>query len=165
MKLTTNIKLINILKSSIYPFKFNKDVGNTLKQSYSLIFSSYVLVKNNKKIFKTALSWNNAQYYQFLYSNLLVCDQIYMLTHTYLKYPQETIVFNNILIELESLYLSLFTEEALFQDSKIILKYYNLIDNLYKMYNNYKQFYIKDVNIGLAKEDKLIKQYEKRFIV
>src|SRR5690606_18719456 len=113
---------------------------------YSLIFFSYVLVKNNKKIFQTALSWNNAQYYQFLYNNLLVCDQIYMLAHTYLKYHQETIVFNNILIEIESLYLSLFTEEALFQNSPIILKYYNLIYDLYKIYNNYKKFYIKDVD-------------------
>lgn len=155
-----NIKLTNILKDSIYPFQCNKNAGNTLKQSYYLMFSSYILVKNNKKTFQNILNWNNDQYYQFLYNNLLVCDQIYMLTQTYLKYSQESTLFNNILIEIESLYLSLFTEEHLFKDSILMYKYYNIIFDLFKVYNNYKKFYTKEVDLGLAKEDKFLKRYE-----
>jgi len=127
-----NTKLINILKNSIYPFQFNKDCGEDLYESYKLISNSFLLIKNNKTVFQSTLGWDNKEYLKYLNINLCLIDLIYMLTHVYLRYTDETKLFHNILAEIESLYFTLFNEEDLIIKNDQLLQYYNQIKQIFK---------------------------------
>lgn len=156
-----NTKLINILKSSIYPFQFNKDCGEDLYKSYRLIYNSTLLIKNNKNIFQSVLGWNEKYYNKLALDNLLICDLIYMLTHVYLKYPDETKLFHNILTEIESLYFTLFNEEELIIKNDLLIQYYNQIKEIVRIYNKLKHVYNAEMDNLLAIDDKFIKEFDK----
>lgn len=156
-----NTKLINILKNSIYPFQFNKDCGTELLKSYNLIYKCYKDIKNNKIIFQNTLNWDDDQYNKGLLNTLLICDLIYMLTHTYLKYTKETMLFHNILTELESLYFTLFNEEDLIIKNDQLLQYYNQIKQIVRIYNKLKHVYNVEMDKLLVWDDKFTKKYDK----
>lgn len=156
-----NDKLYNIMLKSIYPFQFTTNLGQDLQESYKLIYNSTLLIKNNKDIFQSILKWNNDEYIKYLKNNLLLCDLIYMLTHVYLRYPYETKLFHNILIEIENLYFTLFNEEELIIKNDLLLQYYNQIKEIDKIYNRLKHVYNTEMDKLLVWDDKFTKKYDK----
>lgn len=156
-----NYKLCNIMLNSIYPFQFNKDSGQDLCESYKLIYNSFLLIKNNKNVFQTILEWNNNKYIKCLDINISLCDLIYMLTHVYLKYPNETVLFHQILTEIESLYFTLFNEEDLIIKNDILLQYYNQIREIDKIYNGLKHVYNEEMDKRLVLDDRFTNKYDK----
>ena len=155
-----NERLYNIMMDSLYPFKFNIDSGKDLQKSYTLIYKSYIIARKNQFIFQSVLGWNNKEYLNYLNTISTLCDQIYMLTHTYLRYQTETQLFNNILSEVESLYFTLFNDEHLILKSDQINQHYNKIKEISKVYNKLRLVYTIEMDKLLMLDDRFKKKYD-----
>lgn len=159
--MVSNEKLIYIMKNSLYPFQFNIDCGKNLFKTYNLICDCYKILKNNQNNFQTIFKKNNIIYNEFLLYNLTLCDQIFMLTHVYLKYPKETVLFHNILSEIENIYFLFFNDEKSFKDNNQIKLYYENIIEIHSIYYKLRNVYNSEMDYKLTLNDRIIMQSKK----
>lgn len=149
------------MKNSIYPFQFNTDCGKELFKTYNLMCNCYKILNNNQNNLQTIFEWNNIIYKEFLLYNLTLCDQIFMLTHVYLKYSQETLLFHRILSEIENIYFIFFNDEILFSDDSQINLYYENIIEIHNIYYKLRNVYSSEMDYKLTLNDRIIMQSKK----